>query len=124
MAHHEIHSLADLTTSTVTLQYKLCTLEQQRRFQGVFPGRELLQTTIQNLRDTQIHSHDCMVPKQYQTSMRPGGEAQWLAMVGGDDETLSTPSFAPEMGPTRRAGVAGPGMPSGLTGWCHNVLQH
>jgi hypothetical protein len=35
--------------------------------------------------------------------------------------TLSTLSFAPEMGPT---GVAGPGMPSGLTGWCHNVLQH
>ena len=27
---------------------------------------------------------------------------------------LSTPSFAPEMGPTRRAGVAGPGMPTGV----------
>jgi hypothetical protein len=68
MAQHEIQALADLTTSTVSLQDKLCTLEQQRRFRRVFLGRELVQTTIQILRDTQIHSHDFMVPKQYQIS--------------------------------------------------------
>ncbi|MGX1161315.1 hypothetical protein FBY31_0311 [Arthrobacter sp. SLBN-100] len=67
MAHYEIQSFADLATSTVSLQYKLCTLEQQRRFRGVFLGRELVQTTIQILGDTQIHSHDLMVPSQYQT---------------------------------------------------------
>ena len=33
-------------------------LEQQRRFRGVFLGRELVQTTIQFRGDAQIHSHD------------------------------------------------------------------
>jgi hypothetical protein len=86
MAHHEIQSLADLTTSTVSLQDKLCPLEQQRRFRRVFLSRELVQTTIQILRDTQIHSHDCVVPNQYQATIRL--ESPWLAPVDGDDGCL------------------------------------
>ena len=83
MAHHEIQPLTDLATSAVSLQYKLCTLEQQRRFRGVFLGRELVQTTIQILGDTQIHSHDFMVPNQYQASTRL--KSLWLALADGDD---------------------------------------
>jgi hypothetical protein len=49
-------------------------LEQQRRLRGVLLGRELVQTTIQILGDTQIHSHNFMVPNQYQRSIRSGGE--------------------------------------------------
>jgi hypothetical protein len=72
MAHDEIQSRTDLATAAVSLQYKLCALEQQRRLRGVFLGRELVQTTIQILGDTQIHSHNFMVPNQYQRSTGPG----------------------------------------------------
>lgn len=58
MAHHEIQSLADLTTSPVALQHKLRPLKQQRRLRGVLLCGELVQTTIQIHGDTQIHSHE------------------------------------------------------------------
>lgn len=70
MAQHESKPLADLAASAVALQYKLCTLEQQRRFGGVFLGRELVQTTIQVLGEAHILSHDPKVPKQFQAPMR------------------------------------------------------
>ena len=66
MAHDEIQPLADVTAASVTLQHKLCTLEQQGGLGGVFLRSELVQTTIQLFRNTQIHSHRPMVPNQYQ----------------------------------------------------------
>lgn len=41
MAHHKIQVLADVTAAPMTLEHKLCTLEQQRRLRGVFLGRKL-----------------------------------------------------------------------------------
>ena len=66
MAHHEIQALANVTAAPVTLEYKLSTLEQQRRLRGMFLGSKLIQTTIQVFGDTQVHGHPPMVPKQYQ----------------------------------------------------------
>ncbi|SDP63910.1 hypothetical protein SAMN04487914_12252 [Arthrobacter sp. ok909] len=42
MAHDEIQALADVTAAPVTLQHKLCTLEQQRRLGCMLLGSELI----------------------------------------------------------------------------------
>lgn len=68
MAHDEFQTLANLTAAPMTLQHKLCTLEQQRGLRCVLLSRELVQTPIQVFGNTQIHSHALMVPNQYQDS--------------------------------------------------------
>lgn len=65
MAHNEVQTLSDVTAAPVTLQHKLCTLEQQRRLGGVFLGSELVQAPVQVFGNAQIHSHNLMVPNQY-----------------------------------------------------------
>lgn len=66
MANQEIQTLANITGPQVTLEHKLCTLEQQRRLRGMFLGSQLVQTPIQVFRYTQIHGHPPMEPNQYQ----------------------------------------------------------
>jgi hypothetical protein len=65
MAYDKIKALANVTAAQMTLEHKLRTLEQQRRLRRVFLCRKLVQTPIQILGDTQIHSHSTMVPNQY-----------------------------------------------------------
>ena len=65
MAHNKIKTCADFTPARVALQNQLCALQQKRGLGRVFLGSQLLQTPIEVFRDTEIHSHDFMVPNRY-----------------------------------------------------------
>ena len=65
MTHNKIKTCADFTSARVSLQNQLCALQQKRGLRCMFLGSQLLQPPIEVFRDTEIHSHDFMVPKRY-----------------------------------------------------------
>ena len=65
MTHDKIKTCADFTSARVALQNQLCALQQKRGLRCMFLGSQLLQPPIEVFRDTEIHSHDFMVPKRY-----------------------------------------------------------
>lgn len=65
MTHNKIKTCADFTSPRVALQNQLCPLQQKRGLRRVFLGSQLLQPSIEVLRNTKIHSHTVMVPNRY-----------------------------------------------------------
>lgn len=65
MTHNKIKTCADFTSARVALQNQLCALQQKRGLGRMFLGSQPVQTPIKIFGNTQIHSHQPMVPKQY-----------------------------------------------------------